>query len=144
MSAHNICFLWRNKKNMNTFLAEKNALFWAMIKKENFNFHYFSRMPVLWAMVIPIWLSLNVQVFEKGNVLLSFLYEVNSVSNNLRNGTLWHIWAAMALIGLSIGIVQGPVVQSVVSSTCSLRVISLTVLAGSIHNILIFFAEKCE
>ena len=35
-----------------------------------------------------------------------------------------------------------PVVQSVVSLTSSLRVISLTVLADSIHNILIFFAEK--
>ena len=38
--------------------------------------------------------------------------------------------------------IQGPVVQSVVSLTSSLRVISLTVLADSIHNILIFFAEK--
>ena len=38
--------------------------------------------------------------------------------------------------------VQGPVVQSVVSLTTSLRVISLTVLADPIHNILIFFAEK--
>ena len=37
---------------------------------------------------------------------------------------------------------QAPVVQSVVSLTSSLRVISLTVLADSIHNILIFFAEK--
>ena len=36
----------------------------------------------------------------------------------------------------------GPVVQSVVSLTSSLRVISLTVLADSVHNILIFFAEK--
>ena len=36
----------------------------------------------------------------------------------------------------------GPVVQSVVSLTSSLRVISLTVLADLIHNILIFFAEK--
>ena len=33
----------------------------------------------------------------------------------------------------------GPVVQSL---TSSLRVISLTVLADSIHNILIFFAER--
>ena len=41
-------------------------------------------------------------------------------------------------------IVQGPVVQSVVSLTSSLRVISLTILADSIYNILIFFAEKCE
>ena len=37
---------------------------------------------------------------------------------------------------------QGPVVQSVVSLTSSLRVISLTVLVDSIYNILIFFAEK--
>ena len=37
---------------------------------------------------------------------------------------------------------QGPVVQNVVSLTSSLRVISLTVLADSIYNILIFFAEK--
>ena len=36
----------------------------------------------------------------------------------------------------------GPVVQSVVSLTSSLRVISLTVLADSIYNILKFFAEK--
>ena len=36
----------------------------------------------------------------------------------------------------------GPVVRSVVSLTSSLRVISLTVLADSIYNILIFFAEK--
>ena len=37
---------------------------------------------------------------------------------------------------------QGPVVQSVVSLTSSLRVITLTVLAGPIYNILIIFAEK--
>ena len=37
---------------------------------------------------------------------------------------------------------QGPVVQSVFSLTSSLRVISLTVLADSIYNILIFLAEK--
>ena len=37
---------------------------------------------------------------------------------------------------------QGPVVQSIVSLTSSLWVISLTVLADLIHNILIFFAEK--
>ena len=36
----------------------------------------------------------------------------------------------------------GPVVQSLVSLTSSLRVISLTVLADSIYNIQIFFAEK--
>ena len=36
----------------------------------------------------------------------------------------------------------GPVVQSVVSLTSSLRVISLTVLVDSIYYILKFFAEK--
>ena len=36
----------------------------------------------------------------------------------------------------------GPVVQSIVSLTSSLRVISLTVLVDSIYNIWIFFAEK--
>ena len=36
----------------------------------------------------------------------------------------------------------GPVVQRVVSLVGSFRVISLTVLADSIYNILIFFAEK--
>ena len=36
----------------------------------------------------------------------------------------------------------GPVVQSVVSLTSLLRVISLTVLADSIYNILIFFVEN--
>ena len=46
------------------------------------------------------------------------------------------------VIALDVSCIQGPVVQSVVSLTSSLRVISLTVLADSIHNILIFFAEK--
>ena len=36
----------------------------------------------------------------------------------------------------------GPVVQSIVSLTSLLRVISLTVLADSMYNILMFFAEK--
>ena len=36
----------------------------------------------------------------------------------------------------------GPVFQSIVTLTSLLRVISLTVLADSIYNILIFFAEK--
>ena len=36
----------------------------------------------------------------------------------------------------------GSAVQSMVSLTSSLRVISLTVLEDSIYNILIFFAEK--
>ena len=51
----------------------------------------------------------------------------------------------LALLRFTLSMVkenQGPVVQSFVSLTSSLRVISLTVLADSICNILIFFAEK--
>ena len=45
-------------------------------------------------------------------------------------------------IALDSAGIQGPVVQNVVNLTSSLRVISLTALAESIYNILIFFAEK--
>ena len=53
--------------------------------------------------------------------------------------SLWHFLALcyMALLGH-----QGQDVQSVVSLTSSLRVISLTVLSNLIYNILIFCAEK--
>ena len=50
---------------------------------------------------------------------------------------VFHLQALIASL-----LLLGPVVQSVVSLTSSLRVIWLTVLADSIHNILIFFAEK--
>ena len=46
------------------------------------------------------------------------------------------------MIKLILSQALGPVVQSVVSLTSSLRVILLTVLADSIYNILIFFTEK--
>ena len=39
---------------------------------------------------------------------------------------------------------QDPVVQSVVSLTSSLRIISLNILADSIHNILIFLLKECR
>ena len=54
-----------------------------------------------------------------------------------------HMWVADEILAdLSFLLFLGSVVQSVVSLTTSLTVISLTVLADSIHNILIFFAEK--
>ena len=57
-------------------------------------------------------------------------------------GTLSHVVAQMFPANLSICALLGPVFQSVVSLTTSLRVISLTVLAHSIYNILILFAKK--
>ena len=50
------------------------------------------------------------------------------------------LWFCLTWLGAYS--VLGPVVQSVISLTSSLRVILLTVLADSIYNILIFFAEK--
>ena len=61
---------------------------------------------------------------------------LSSVYSAIRQWRMYR-WTGKALTRL-----QGPVVQSVVSITTSLRVISLTVLADPIHNILIFFAEK--
>ena len=54
-------------------------------------------------------------------------------NRNLQNCLLCKKWQK---------IYQGPVVQSIVSLTTSLRVISLTVSADPIYSILIFFAEK--
>ena len=54
--------------------------------------------------------------------------------------TLISYWAVKPQLSQSKD--QGPVVQSIVSLTSSLRVISLTVLAESIYNILIFFQQK--
>ena len=45
-------------------------------------------------------------------------------------------------VDMCLSDIQGPVVQSVVSLTSSLRAISLTILADSIYNFLKFFAEK--
>ena len=56
----------------------------------------------------------------------------------MRCSVLWRSSLSVPIINED----KGPVVQSVVSLTSSLRVISLTVLADSIHNILVFFAEK--
>ena len=55
----------------------------------------------------------------------------------LNNGMLYH-----SSCNVRISSFLGPVVQSIVSLTSSLRGISLTVLADSIYNIMIFFAEK--
>ena len=53
-------------------------------------------------------------------------------------------WYSIYSVVVKYSKILDPVVQSVVSLTSSLRVISLTVLADSIYNILIFFAEKCD
>ena len=73
----------------------------------------YARLGLLW------WLS-----------LFQDMWKVTSICGSLMRPT----WPKLANLG--------PVVQSVVSLTSSLRVILLTVLADSIYNILIFFAEK--
>ena len=54
---------------------------------------------------------------------------------------MFDVWKVVYVLNCTVKD-QGPVVQSIVSLTSSLKVISLTVLADSIYNILIFFAEK--
>ena len=61
----------------------------------------------------------------------------SNTSQLIKNGLTLELWCYIKYPKL-----LGPVVQSVVSLTSSLRVISLIVLADSIYNILIFFAEK--
>ena len=56
--------------------------------------------------------------------------------------TIWYFMSFSTLFKSYQDNELGPVVQSIGSLTSSLRVISLTVLADSIHSILIFFAEK--
>ena len=69
------------------------------------------------------------------------LYEIYQKTAKIQ--TSLHIRAVWSESSLgAFWIALGPVVQSVVSLTSSLRVISLTVLADSVYNMLIFFAEK--
>ena len=65
------------------------------------------------------------------------LNETCNISDNSPNNKILRPYSAHPVPNC-----QGPVVQSVVSLTSSLWVISLTVLADSVYNILIFFAEK--
>ena len=64
-----------------------------------------------------------------------FCYLICLFSLSLGDDTKWPTRVDVSLNPNSVS-------QSIVSLTSSLRVISLTVLADSIYNILIFFAEK--
>ena len=70
---------------------------------------------------------------------LLFLHKKHVVGTHQK-----HLAGALLLSTLAFISIEnlGLVVQRVVSLTSLLRVISLTVLADSVHNILIFFAEK--
>ena len=73
--------------------------------------------------------------------LLKILHRVLSIEQSvLLDGMTYY--SSFETVTISMCASQGPVVQSIVSLTSSLSVISLTVLADSIYNILIFFAEK--
>ena len=72
---------------------------------------------------------------------ICLIQAINYGKNNIL--VVLHLWAHLSNSHILITTTfQGPVVQSIVSLMSSLRVISLTVLADSIYNILIFFAEK--
>ena len=87
-------------------------------------------------------ISLMLQCFNVTSMVLWSFWETvtDTMIKALCKGTFR--LAPVSSDKIFILIILGPVVQSVVSLTTSLRVISLTVLADPIHNILIFFAEK--
>ena len=70
------------------------------------------------------------------------VYTQNRLIKAFLMGTLYIVICFRISKRYSLSPNQGPVVQSIVSLTSLLRVISLTALADSIYNILIFFAEK--
>ena len=67
----------------------------------------------------------------------SLLQKSHTIFNRAQQDLHWRCTKTHPKTGI-----QGPVVQSVVSLSSLLRVILLTFLADSIHNILTFFAEK--
>ena len=86
--------------------------------------------------------SLSNPEIHSANCFCFLFFQINRISS-------CELEAADLFLHLSYTAVKsfyllGPVVQSVVSLTSSLRVILLTVLTDSIYNILIFFAEKIE
>ena len=98
-----------------------NVLSYFLVKNEKI----YSRL--LSAEILPNILSININQKNKQHHEKKSLVE-GIKSSGWLNGELTEL--------------LGPVVQSIVSLTSSLRVISLTVLANSIYNIMIFFAEK--
>ena len=100
-------------------------------------------------LILRVWLSLPRMNLFMNKILLKSEWKAIPLKVDQPNdvGNVWGrlLFLAMSLVmyGIMKSVVsQGPAVQSVVSLTSSLRVISLTVLADSIHNILIFFTEK--
>ena len=74
----------------------------------------------------------------QGPYYLLFLKQCLGTSTGKENQPVQHLKRGM----VRTKDIQGPVDQSVVSLTSSLRVISLIDLAGSIYNILIFLLKK--
>ena len=82
---------------------------------------------------------------------MPYSHDLNSASSRIQTWDLvfrstrpprHFLWVSINKIISWLEHALGPVVQSVISLTSLLRVILLTVLADSIYNILIFFAEK--
>ena len=74
-------------------------------------------------------------LFSSKNISVYAIFNDHSFNDMLTNDII-------SFEQLGPGIYLGPVVQSIISLTSSLRVISLIILGDSIYNILIFFAEK--
>ena len=82
-------------------------------------------------MRVAFWKCKNYSHIFSKNISIHAIFNDQNFNNTLTND----------IVSLN-NWVQGPDVQSIVSLTTSLRVISLTVLADSIYHILIIFADK--
>ena len=133
--SHNIITIWRTSAIEVNALLKIHVQKWKICKKKN-----------------PSWVwGVDRKIHTSGSLSgLTRLAEVSLVmpDSDTRDGFFYLSLTPMIdsysltwafCISESI---LGPVVQSVVSLTSLLRVISLTVLADSIHNILILFVEK--
>ena len=106
------------------------------ITNEMISYHFTSDLYNLY-FNSSLWMTLVFFIVSKPCCLhFRFFYTPNLIVSELNYQVGIHF------LSYKVQNILDPVVQSVVSLTSSLRVISLIILADSIYNILIFFAEK--
>ena len=81
-------------------------------------------------------------VKKHGRQGAGLIFPIYIYIENFKNLLVRNHWTDFNIILQKCSFGDPPVVQSVIRLTSLLRVISLTVLADSIHNILIFFTKE--
>ena len=119
----------KKKKNHNISL-----LFWAISADNKLIFSYFS---------LKIGFDTLCILSPKETICMKFQIVISGENKKkISNCILKFLPSMLSVKDTEQPTYLGPVAQSTVSLTSSLRVNSLTVLADSIHNTLIFFQQK--